>query len=388
MRIWHFSETAYPHLPPEDDYESIRVSLPNKYYDPEIGYKLYQNRIDEWCLADELGIDIMVNEHHQTPTCVDPAAPIMTGVLARLTKNSRLLILGNPIANRRQPVRVAEEMAMVDVLSKGRLECGFVRSVPYEIAPANSNPVRMVKRMWEAHDLIVKAWTSHDGPFTFEGDFFHHRMVNIWPRPYQQPHPPIWVTSLSTGNSAEIARRGYTLGTFLTGYEKTPDIFKAYRTAYRDAGHGDDVPLQKLGYSGLVFVGETEEEGRAGGQHLLWYLSHNKLPMHFRNPPGYASIDANVMALKGKQIGVRKEGWVPDLDDQMEKGIVFCGSPDQVFDQLKKFYDHVGGFGNLLSMGQAGHLSHDDTCKSLNLLAKEVYPRLKELSAPRSIASF
>ena len=257
MRIWHFSETAYPHLPPEDDYESIRVSLPNKYYDPEIGYKLYQNRIDEWCLADELGIDIMVNEHHQTPTCVDPAAPIMTGVLARLTKNSRLLILGNPIANRRQPVRVAEEMAMVDVLSKGRLECGFVRSVPYEIAPANSNPVRMVKRMWEAHDLIVKAWTSHDGPFTFEGDFFHHRMVNIWPRPYQQPHPPIWVTSLSTGNSAEIARRGYTLGTFLTGYEKTPDIFKAYRTAYRDAGHGDDIPLQKLGYSGLVFVGET-----------------------------------------------------------------------------------------------------------------------------------
>ena len=387
MRIWHFSETAYPHLPPEDDYESVRVSMPNRYYDPEIGYELYQNRIDEWCYADELGIDIMINEHHQTPTCVDPSAPIMTGVLARVTKNARLLILGNPIANRRQPVRVAEEMAMIDVMSKGRLECGFVRSVPYEIAPANSNPVRTTERMWEAHDLILKAWTTHDGPFTFEGEFFHHRMVNIWPRPYQQPHPPIWVTALSTGNATDIARKGYKLGTFLGGYEKTPPVFNAYRKAYREAGHGDEVPLENLGYSGLIFVGETEEEGRAGGQQLLWYLSHNKLPMHFKNPPGYASIDANVMALKGMQIGVRREGWVPDLDEEMAKGIVFCGTPDQVYDQIKRFYDHVGGFGNLLSMGQAGHLSHEDTKKSLTLLAKEVYPRLKELGKPTSIAA-
>ncbi|MDG2204759.1 MAG: LLM class flavin-dependent oxidoreductase, partial [Alphaproteobacteria bacterium] len=281
----------------------------------------------------------------------------------------------------------AEEMAMIDVMSKGRLECGFVRSVPYEIAPANSNPVRTTERMWEAHDLILKAWTTHDGPFTFEGEFFHHRMVNIWPRPYQQPHPPIWVTALSTGNATDIARKGYKLGTFLGGYEKTPPVFNAYRKAYREAGHGDEVPLENLGYSGLIFVGETEEEGRAGGQQLLWYLSHNKLPMHFKNPPGYASIDANVMALKGAQIGVRREGWVPDLDEEMAKGIVFCGTPDQVYDQLKKFYDHVGGFGNLLSMGQAGHHSHEDTKKSLTLLAKEVYPRLKELGKPTSIAA-
>ena len=65
----------------------------------------------------------------------------------------------------------------------------------------------------------------------------------------------------------------------------------------------------------------------------------------------------------------------------------YGGTPDQVYDQLKKFYDHVGGFGNLLSMGQAGHLSHEDTKKSLTLLAKEVYPRLKELGKPTSIAA-
>ena len=143
----------------------------------------------------------MLNEHHQTATCVDPAAPLVLAALARLTHKARLLILGNPIANRRQPVRVAEEMALIDVLSKGRLEVGFVRGVPTEILPANSNPVRMNERHWEALDLIVQAWTSNDGPTSFEGRFFHHRNINIWPRPYQSPHPPVWVSTTSAGGA-------------------------------------------------------------------------------------------------------------------------------------------------------------------------------------------
>ena len=183
MRAWHFSETAYPYLPPADSYPSIRVSLPNRIYDPAKGAALYDRYIDEWLIAEDEGVEIMLNEHHQTATCVDPAAPLMLAALARLSKTARLLILGNPIANRRQPVRVAEEMAMVDVLSHGRLEAGFVRGVPYEILPANSNPVRMNERHWEALDLIVKCWTHHDGPFSHEGRFFHHRSINIWPRP-------------------------------------------------------------------------------------------------------------------------------------------------------------------------------------------------------------
>ena len=78
--------------------------------------------LDEWLLAEDEGLDIMLNEHHQTPTCVEPAAPLLLGDLARQTNKARLLILGNPIANRRQPVRVAEEMAMIDCISRGRLE--------------------------------------------------------------------------------------------------------------------------------------------------------------------------------------------------------------------------------------------------------------------------
>ena len=91
---------------------SIRVSLPNRNYDPKKGAALYDRYIDEWLIAEDEGVEIMLNEHHQTATCVDPAAPLVLAALARLTKKARLLILGNPVANRRQPVRVAEEMAM------------------------------------------------------------------------------------------------------------------------------------------------------------------------------------------------------------------------------------------------------------------------------------
>ena len=142
MKTWFFTEDAYPNLPDDESYESIRVNLPNKHFDPALGSDLYNMYLDMWGAADEMGLEIMLNEHHQTATCVLSAAPIALGILARETKRARLLILGNPIVNRKQPIRVAEEMAYIDVLSRGRLDCGFVRGVPYEIAPANAYPYR------------------------------------------------------------------------------------------------------------------------------------------------------------------------------------------------------------------------------------------------------
>jgi hypothetical protein len=109
MRAWFFSENAYHLLPDAREYDSIRVKLPNRYYDPKIGADLYHRFIDEWLLAEELGLEIMVNEHHQTATNVNPSAAVVMGALGRVTRSARLLILGNPIANRREPVRVAEE---------------------------------------------------------------------------------------------------------------------------------------------------------------------------------------------------------------------------------------------------------------------------------------
>lgn len=389
MRAWHFSENAYPYLPPQETYPSIRVSLPNKIYDPAKGAALYDRYIDEWLIAEDEGVEIMMNEHHQTATCVDPAAPLMLAAVARLSKKARLLILGNPIANRRQPVRVAEEMALVDVLSHGRLEAGFVRGVPYEILPANSNPVRMNERHWEALDLIVKCWTHHDGPFSHEGRFFHHRAINIWPRPMQQPHPPVWVSTTSTGGAHQVGSHGYIQATFLTGFDTTKRIYDSYRKGWREAGRGRDVPIDRLAYAALIYVGENEARARAGAEKLLWYVTSNKVPPHFANPPGYVPVDMNVRLARGAFNVVSAHGTKQGrVEGAIEAGLMFAGTPDQVFNQFKKHFDHVGGYGHLLIMGQAGFLEHDDTVHGIRMFAREVYPRLKQLYPDTMVSGF
>ncbi len=378
MKTWFFTEDAYPYLPDPKTYESIRVNLPNRNYDPKKGAELYSLYLDLWCYAEELGMEIMLNEHHQTATCVIPAGPVMLGALARLTRKSRLLILGNPIANRNQPVRVAEEMAMVDLLSNGRLECGFVRGVPYESSAANITAFRGTERLWEAHDLIVKAWTTHDGPFNFEGRWHHHRQVNIWPRPLQQPHPPVWVTVGSAASTIRVSKEKYVGAVFLAGYGGIRRIFDGYRDNYLKA-HGTPAPLDRLAYCALVYVGDNPQLAREGADKLLWYMTSNKVPPQFQNPPGYHPPAVSSKIIKGA--GDVMMPATPTLDKQMAAGNVFAGTPDQVFAQIKAFWEYSGGFGHLLMMGQAGFLTREETMRSMELFAREVYPRLKELNA-------
>ena len=379
MRTWFFTEDAYPNLPDAETYESIRVNLPNKHFDPATGADLYHMYLDMWCAADEMGLDIMNNEHHQTATCMLPAAPIILGILARETKQARLLILGNPIVNRKQPIRVAEEMAIIDVISRGRLECGFVRGVPYEIAPANAFPYRGTEKLWEAHDLIIKAWTHHDGPFNFEGRWFHARQVNIWPRPFQQPHPPVWVTMGSAGSGAQVAQRKHVGAVFLAGYPNIRNIFDGYREGYLQA-HGEEAPIDRLAYAALIYVGDNEKKAREGAEKLLWYLSSNKVAPQFNNPPGYHSPQVSANIMRGPRPG-ESDRRDPRVDVQMARGNLFTGTPDQVFQQIKNFWEYSGGFGHLLMMGQAGFMTMEETLSSMKLFSQEVYPRLKELTA-------
>ena len=135
MRVWYFSEMAYhPAWAEGLKGGSLRVVFPNANLDPLVAHGLLNRYLDEFALCDEVGLDIMVNEHHSTATCMTVSVPMALAVIARETKRARLLTLGNPIANRPDPVRVAEEMAWLDVLSGGRLEMGLVKGAPYERA--------------------------------------------------------------------------------------------------------------------------------------------------------------------------------------------------------------------------------------------------------------
>src|SRR5246127_3473740 len=125
MRVWYFSEMAY-HPASEQGLKrgALWVVLPNSNFDPKVGHGLLNRYLDEFALCDEVGLDIMVNEHHSTSTCLTVSVPMALAIIARETKRARLLSLGTPIANRPDPVRVAEELAWLDVLSGGRFGMG------------------------------------------------------------------------------------------------------------------------------------------------------------------------------------------------------------------------------------------------------------------------
>jgi alkanesulfonate monooxygenase SsuD/methylene tetrahydromethanopterin reductase-like flavin-dependent oxidoreductase (luciferase family) len=295
-----------------------------------------------------------------------------------------------PIGNRNDPIRVAEEYAIIDVISRGRLEMGFVKGVPFEIAPANTNPADLTERFWEAHDLILKAMTSHDGPFNWEGRHFQYRSVNVWPRPWQEPHPPVWTPVGSTGSAAEAATRGMTIGVLNTGWVRTPAIFEAYRKKARESGH--EPRPDRLAYMALIGVGNSREEGCRRADQILDYSRTSGIVLpQFANPPGYAAPQAAAQMMKsGGAMAARatrvqtKDGRPINprtltVEEAIDAGLTFAGTPDDVFDQLKAFYDHVGGFGHLLMMGQGGEISHEETVANLTLFSREVLPRLGEL---------
>lgn len=395
MRFFHFSEQPYPEAWDKDPV-SLRVTLPSSHCDPEVASRHYNRYLDEWAVADELGFDIMVNEHHSTPTCLSVSATLTLAILARQTKKARLLALGIPIANRPDPIRVAEEIAMVDLISNGRLEVGLVKGVPYEIVPADSSAIRMMDRFWEAHDLIEKALTSHDGPFSWEGQFFTYRNVNVWPRPLQQPAPPIWFTATSPGSVRSVAEKGYVLATFLVGREKARQLFDLYREVYVAQGRPQP-ELNRFAYLAMMAVADNHDEAMRRAELVAGYVRSGQIVAPtFSNPPGYVDYRAVAQGLRAKAQGKAAGGphgklytksgkqislTTASVEDMVDAGLMFAGTPDEVFDQLVEFDDAVGGIGNYLLMGQGGFLSHKDTVDSLTLFSREVMPRMRERRA-------
>jgi alkanesulfonate monooxygenase SsuD/methylene tetrahydromethanopterin reductase-like flavin-dependent oxidoreductase (luciferase family) len=382
MRVYHFTEQ--PYYPAWDQHEgSLRINLPNAKVDPRLAGDLLHRYYDEFLLADELGYDIMVNEHHQTATCMSSTVIVGLSILARQTKNARLLVLGYPIGHRPDPLRCAEELATIDVISRGRLDMGFIKGVPYEFPASNQNPVGVMDRFWESHDFILKAMSSHGAPFNWEGEHFHYRQVNIWPRPVQQPHPPVWSTTGSKAQAKLLGEKGYVMATLGSGYATRP-LYNAYREGYR-ATFGKSPEPDRVAYLGLVATANDEAEARRRGELIAGYLRTSAI-VHapYRNPPGFLSVEDNARMLRGEKAprAFAKDGRPIDMhhgsvQDLIDAGILFCGTPDQVYEQLRDFCDYCGGMGNLLMMGHAGYLTHDETVDNLTLFAREVLPRLK-----------
>jgi alkanesulfonate monooxygenase SsuD/methylene tetrahydromethanopterin reductase-like flavin-dependent oxidoreductase (luciferase family) len=380
MELWNHCENPYPFVPAEvlDAAPAVRASLPNKYCEPEIAAGLYDEVFEEYQHCDDIGLHIVTNEHHSGINNLWAASPVITGIVARLTKKVRILSLGTLITVRPDPVRVAEEYATIDVISRGRLDIGFVKSGATEMVSGDANPMRIREREWEAIDLIEKSLTSHDGPFSWEGKFFTHAHVNIWPRPYQSPRPEFWAATSDLPTCAELGRRGIINTLLFGGYDRTRTAFDTYKKARAASGlpaPGED----RFSYMAFCYVGDTDAEAHRIGQKIPWFLtvSMKSAPQMSKFMPGQIAPEMTPAAWRA---GASKRPTDLSVESLIRQGQMFCGNPDTVVRQIKEFRQRVGGVGRIIMMTRQGLVTHAEAMKSFTLAANEVLPQLQGLS--------
>jgi alkanesulfonate monooxygenase SsuD/methylene tetrahydromethanopterin reductase-like flavin-dependent oxidoreductase (luciferase family) len=232
--------------------------------------------------------------------------------------------------------------------------------------------------------------TTHDAVFNWEGEYFNYRQVNVWPRVWQEPYPPIWSTTGSTTQAKLLGERGYVMATLGSGYNTRP-LYDAYRRGYV-AKWGKAPGPDRFAYLGLVAVAHDKNEARRRGDLIAAYLRTSGIVhLPFRNPPGFLSAEDNARMLRGQTAprSYTKDRRVINMqsasvEDLIAAGILFCGTPDEVYEQIVDFCDYCGGMGNLLMMGHAGYLTHEQTVDNLSLVAREVFPRLKAWTQPNA----
>ena len=263
MKVNWFHLMPYRFLPPdfEEKYRSVWVDPPIHLFDPVKAHQLYNEYLDELEFADEVGFDgICVNEHHNNAYGIMPSPNLMAAMLARRTSNAALIVLGNSPALYNPPIRVAEEFAMLDCTSGGRLVAGLPVGTSMDTNFAyGQNPATLREKYYEAHDLIIKAWTEPE-PFAFNGKHNQVRYVNIWPRPLQQPHPPVWVPGGGSVETWEWTARMDYVYCYLSysGYKRGIQVMDGFWKEMDRLGY-DDNPY-RAGFLQLVCVSETDQK--------------------------------------------------------------------------------------------------------------------------------
>jgi len=389
MKAIFFHLMPYRDLPSdfEDKYESIWITPPNdELCDPKMVEQYYKWNLDELELADRLGFDgIGVNEHHQNGYGFMASPNLMAAALARRTpNNSAICVLGNTLALYSPATRVAEEFAMLDVLTDGRLIAGFPVGTSmdvnfcYGITPTETRP-----RFKEAHELIIDAWTK-PGPFTFNGRYNQLRYVNPWPKPLQKPHPPVWLAGGGSVETWEMAANYDYTYSYLSffGFQYGKKLMDGFWDTMDRMGK--DKNPYRAGFAQQICVSETDERAEEEYlEHVTYFF--NKclhIPPYFFEAPGYRTRRSTEFAIKTNQPGeiakvaALEKNWKTLVDN----GFIIAGSPQTVADRLIEAAKQLR-VGNLHALLQIGSMPHDLTEKNITLFAEEVLPRIRTLWA-------
>jgi len=375
MQFYFFHLMSWPHLPEDfaEKYDSAWIWLPNQLYDPLKGHDLYREYINTLAYADELGFDgVCVNEHHQTAYGLMPSPNLIAAALTQRTKRCKLAVIGNALPLYNPPLRVAEEFAMLDVMSNGRLVAGMVIGGGPEYFTYRVNPTHAREKFREALDLIVKAWTT-PGPFPWMSKHYYFPYVNPWPLPLQKPHPPIWIPGAGSLETIDfVAQRRYSyMGIPYFHIDVFRKVFGMFREACQKAGYTAD-PGQ-MGWGVPIYVAETDRQAREEFEAHLRYFQHFLLKNISLAPPGYTSARSVLAILRNRgQFLSEQNSW-----DDIEKGVfAITGCPETVRQKLAHYQKELG-VGVVLTGCQVGTMPHEMARKSMEMLAREVLPHIR-----------
>ena len=392
--LW-FHLMPYKDLPEDfrETYPSVWVDIDAGLLDPARVHVHYNEYLDELEYAGEVGFDgICCNEHHQNGYGLMPSPNLIAATLTRRTHAPAICVMGNSLALYNPPTRVAEEFAMLDCMSGGRLIAGFPVGTPMDTVFAyGQNPSKLRERYLEAHDIVMKAWREPE-TFAFHGRFNKLRYVNVWPRPVQQPHPPVWIPG---GGSVETwqwcAQMDYVycyLSYF--GYKAGMATVQGFWNEMDKLGK--DRNPHRAGFLQFVGVAETEKAANELYREPAEYFYGRCLHVNPRwaSPPGYSS-EASQRARVRSQVaqaaaGSRGIGGRPptatEWEDIVDLGYVVAGDPDQVAERLREVCTEMN-VGHLMLLCQFGNMSTELAKYNTRLYAERVLPQIRDLFEDR-----
>jgi alkanesulfonate monooxygenase SsuD/methylene tetrahydromethanopterin reductase-like flavin-dependent oxidoreductase (luciferase family) len=344
--------------------------VPTDDYSRELAESSMEQGLEQFQLADEVGFDwCTVAEHHYSPFSLSPNPMILAGALTQRIKRAKIALLGAtiPILN---PVRVAEEFAMLDVMTGGRVVAGMLRGTPNEYVTYGTNPAETRDRFAEALALIVRAWTEPQ-PFGWQGRYYQYRSVSFWPRPVQQPHPPIFLSASSPESGVWAARHRISVGFAVTTLPIATKSVNHYRAQARLAGW-EPTPENVL-YRLVAHVAETDEQAFAdleapGVAPVVRLFGANPALEAAVAEAGYHGRDEDSQ--------IRRQQGHASPHVRIERGQLLAGGPESVLQQIKVIREAIGPGTLDISFQPVGR---EKSLRAIELFGTKVLPRMHEL---------
>ena len=380
LEFYLFNFGSYPDVPHVDDTprRSLYIDLPNRYYDPRKGQWVLDTYLDTLVFGEKLGFDgICTTTQMGGPIGVTPSSMLPGAYLAARTERIKIAVLGPILNTYLSPMRAAEDIALLDTMSGGRLIVGLPMGHGQNWhAAGGMNPAYARDRHWEAHDLMVKAFTE-PGPFEWQGQYFHVPYANLWPRPIQDPYPEIWIPAAGSRITFErCAKHHYTYQTLFSPKKALLRNVTAFRrVAEEEYGYTPDA--KQVVSVLFVHVAETDRQARLEAEpHLRWVFQNMiRANSYDAFPPGHFSPESLRGFLTGGGYRNRDIGDMT-YEEIVDEGWGIIGSPDTVCEQLESIVDELGA-GRIIVIADNGAMPNWMIRKSMTLMAEQVIPRFR-----------